>query len=86
MKVTVVNAVARDLRWIGKLLQIVGATKLKEQREILVGAKLLSRIYSKYVPDDLRLRERTLINTLVALSVNFVRKNSNLIHNFKSNQ
>ena len=59
MKVAVVDAVASDLRWIGKLFQIVCATELKSRREMLVGAKLLSGIYSKCVPDDLRLRERT---------------------------
>ena len=57
MKVAVVDAVVSDLRWIGKLFQIVGATKLKA-REMLVGDKLLSGIYSESVPDDLRLRER----------------------------
>ena len=57
IKVAVVNAVSSVLRWIGKLFQIVGATKLKA-REMLVGDKLLSGIYSESVPDDLRLRER----------------------------
>ena len=42
MKVAIVDAVASDLKWIGKLFQIVGATKLKVWHEILVGAKLLS--------------------------------------------
>ena len=59
MKVDVVDAVANDIRWIGKLFQTVGATKLKARGEMLVRAKLLSGIYSKSVPDDLRLRERT---------------------------
>ena len=49
-----------DLRWIGKLFQIIGATKLKMWCEMLIGAKLLSAIYSKSVPDDLRLHERTI--------------------------
>ena len=59
MKVEVVYAVVSDLRWISKLFQTVGETKLKAQRDILVGAKLLSEIYSKSVPDDLRLTGET---------------------------
>ena len=59
MKVAVVDAVASDQTWIGKLFQIVGTMKLKARHEMLVGAKLLSGIYSKSVPDDMRLREHT---------------------------
>ena len=59
MKVAVVNAVASDLRWIGKRFQIVGATNRKARREMLVGVRLQSEICSKSVPDDLRLHERT---------------------------
>ena len=74
-KVAIVDAVASDLTWIGKLFQIVCATKLKARREMFVGAKLQSGICSKSVADDLRLRGRilkvecTLINTTVVLSV-----------------
>ena len=59
MKVSVVVAVTSNLKWIGKLFQMVGAMKLKARRKILIGAKLLSGIYSKSVTDDLRLREPT---------------------------
>ena len=59
MKVAIVDAVASDLMWICKLFQIVDATKFKARREILVGAKLLSGIYSKSVPNELRLRYLT---------------------------
>ena len=59
MKVAIVDAVASDLRWINKLFLIVNATKLKARREMLVGAKLLSGIYSKSVPDNLRLCDHT---------------------------
>ena len=59
MKVAIVDAVASDLRWMGKLFQNVGATKQKARLEMLVGAKLQSGICNKSVPDDLRLRERT---------------------------
>ena len=41
MKVDVVDAVASDLRWIGKQFRIAGATKLKARREMLVGAGLV---------------------------------------------
>ena len=54
IKVAIVDAVESDLRWISKLFQIVGATNLKARREMLVGAKLLSGIYSKSIPDDPR--------------------------------
>ena len=59
MTVAVVNAVASDLRWIGELFLIAGATKLKARREMLVGTKLLSEVFSKSVPDNMRVRERT---------------------------
>ena len=51
MKVVVVDAVVSDLRWNGKLFQIVGAAKLKARYEMLVEAKLLSETYSKSIPD-----------------------------------
>ena len=79
MKVAVVDTVASDLRWISKLFQIVNVTKLKAWREMLVGAKLLSGIYSKSVPDYLRLRERTnswmYSDKYSSCQFNFVRKN-----------
>ena len=42
MKVSIVDTVASDQRWIVKLFQIVGAKKLNAWREMMVGAKLLS--------------------------------------------
>ena len=59
IKVAVVDAAASDLRWIGKLFQNVGAAKMKARREMLVGAKPLSGIYCKSVPNDVGLGERT---------------------------
>ena len=74
LKVAVVDAVASDLRWIGKLFQIVGTTKLKARCQMLVGAKLLSGLYSMSVPitwgyASIVTVECTLINTQVVLSV-----------------
>ena len=54
-----IDAEASDLRWIGKLFQILGATKLKARREMLVRVKLQSGICGKSVPNDLRLCEHT---------------------------
>ena len=75
MKVSVVDAVAIDLRWIGKLFEIMGAMILKARSEVCVEEKLLSGVYSKSVTDDLRIPEHarkdecSLTNTPAVLSV-----------------
>ena len=85
MKVTVADAAAIDLRSIGKLFEIVGATKLKARSEVYDGDKLLSWVYSKSLPmtwDYTSVPER--LNVLwqilrLSRQFNFVSKNSDLI-------
>ena len=85
MKVTVADAVATDLRWIGELFEIVSEAKRTKRSIMCVWHKLLFAVYSKSSPlnwDCPSVPERfNFFWHILRLSrqFNFVRKNVDLI-------